>query len=293
MERYWHHLGEKPSIARVSADGYRAAVMAIGVNDKEKRDYHGTKLHIYKAITGFMRLLIRDGYKADGDLQAVRKLKPGRKFTSQTTEYPNVATVKATIEGNLTRTRGRKPFDIHLMNTLLHLYAYTGIRRMEAAALEVKDIDLETGSLLVWGKGNKRRRIPIAHTLEPVLRAWLLEWRPQSDVPWLLLQQDGTQLTENAIDGRFKRLSERGIKIKPHGLRHASATILANDGMPVPLISLMLGHRDIRITNLYLNPTESDLFEYMRGRPAVEVEVEVDAQPVTRRDKLDDFVPMF
>lgn len=261
MDWFWQHCKRSKTIANVSADNFRAAMLDIPIDNENHRDYHPKRLKMYEAVTGFMRLLIREGFKTKGDLEALKELKPRRKF-KPLRDYPTAEMVQTIIEKNLNRTRGRRTFDIEFMNTLLHLYAYTGIRKMEAAMLEVKDVSLAENALRVWGKGGKRRKIPIAPTLKPVLEKWL-KIRPESDEPYLLLQQDGSPVTGGAIACRFKRLTAAtGTRIHPHALRHSCATFLANDGMPVPLISHMLGHSDTKITELYMNVTEADLFKW-------------------------------
>lgn len=279
LGRYWQLLDEKPTVAGVSAEKFRHVMKAIGVDDAAKRDYYAVKNQIYKAITGFMRLLIRDGYKTKADLEAIKQLKPGKKYTSITKDYPDAATVLDAIRFNLNHRKGRQDFDVMLTNTLLHLYAYTGIRRMEAAALVLDDIGtividingqpVTLPALRLWGKGGKRRSVPIPKPLEEALTQWRTEWRPElpEENRLLLTQKSGKPLTANSINLRFSRLSKTfGHNLMPHGLRHACATILANEGMPVVLIQRMLGHSHIQITNTYLNPTEADLFKHFHGR---------------------------
>lgn len=279
MGRYWQHLGEKPGLQHLSAEGFRKVIADIGIDNENRRDFFGTKDHIFKALTGFMRLLVRDGHKLPSDMDAIKKLKPKPKWVDDVDDYPDETEVRDIIKFNLNRRKGRREFDIYAMNTLLHLYAYTGIRKMEAAALVIEDIGqmvLEVDgqrctadSLKIWGKGGKRRRVPIPKALGEALDIWIMNHRPRdTDSNLLLVQQDGSPMTESSINQRFARISKVfGRKVMPHGLRHACATINAMDGMPAALIQVLLGHSNIKITDRYLNPTEMDLFKYMQKKP--------------------------
>lgn len=277
IERYWKLLGKKKSLEHLSAACLREVIAKIGFDDKNKRDFYGMKFHIYKAIRGFMRLLVRDGYKTKADMDAIAATKPSKKYTEAVESYPSPLQIKQAISFNLNRIKGRRDFDIYQTNTLLHLYAYTGIRKMEAAALVVDDygtmdIDVDgqvvsVKSLRVWGKGNKRRRVPVPKALARALEVWLTEHRPESTLDNLLLTQKGTSLSESSINSKFARLSNNlGIRVMPHSIRHACATILAEEGTPTKFIQMLLGHSDIRITNRYLNSTEESLFKYFHQR---------------------------
>ncbi len=263
LGQYWRYLDETPSLAALSADKFRDCMLRIPIDESARRDFFATRLQIFKAVAGFYRLLVRDGLKTEDERRLLTAFKPRAPRYRDVPEYPDAEQFRAALDFNETWISGRTAYDRALLRALLCLYGYAGIRKMEAANLVIADIDFERASLLVWGKGGKRRRVPMHHSLAESLRDWL-KARAASAYDWLLVQACGAKMTETAIERRFSRLSHAmGIKIRPHGLRHACATVLALEGWETILIQAMLGHSSSRTTDIYLNPTERDLFRRM------------------------------
>ena len=150
---------------------------------------------------------------------------------------------------------------------LLVMLAFCGgLRCSEIATLEVGDVDLERGELQVrYGKGGKRRGVPIAAELAPVLASHLALMRHAG-------LEDG-RLVRNAVTGApvgkgyVSRLlsgamRDAGLQETGHGLRHAFAKRLleADDGRMDTLraVSRMLGHSSTTVTErIYLNGSDA------------------------------------
>lgn len=271
LQRFWQETKLKASIHAINPETMRAAYTAIGFDDGNKKDYHAVKIKIHRAVSGFSRLLVREGHKTkDQHADIIGTKPPGKKYQNDKTII-TPASLNEIIETNRAWVRGRRISDMKAGDLLIHLYAYTGIRRMEAANLMLGDVDLKEGSLRVWGKGGKRRKIPIWHKVAVVLEEWLKTYRPRSPRRNLLVNHDGLPFNENSLNDKFCRLSKVcKRKVKPHLLRHACATILSNEGMPVALIQRLLGHSNILVTQLYLDTTDADLFAWAaRQKPIV------------------------
>lgn len=143
---------------------------------------------------------------------------------------------------------------------VLHLLYGCGLRRSEAEALDLKDVDHTAGLLYVRsGKGRKRRVVPLSERVNEGLKNYRLRERWQ----WVsergsgrafLLNDRGGRMRGNTIGKRLTDLVERaGVskRITPHGLRHAIATHLLDGGMPVERVRDFLGHELLETTQLY------------------------------------------
>lgn len=152
-----------------------------------------------------------------------------------------------------------------------------GLRLQEALDLRVRDIDLEAGLINVRrGKGGTQRVVGIDQTALAVVEQWL-ECRKGTDAspsqPLFCQITDGRvgePLSQSYVRQMVKRLGTKaGIekRVHPHGLRHALATGMANEGYPIHLVQTQLGHRNLNTTAKYLArvaPTE--LASAMRNR---------------------------
>lgn len=265
LKRYWDILKDKPSIEGLNAANFKKVMASFEPDFKKKQDFYSTKMHVYKAVTGLMKILIREGYKTELDLQAIRKLLPKKTFKLKK-DFLELSEVQEALQLNKDWTRGRRDYDIQAFDVLIALYAFAGLRKMEAANLRMDQVHLEKEYLHVYGKWSKERIVPIFPVLREHINNWL-QYR-DSDSEWLVPQIDGTQLTEGAINDRFQRFKEKYPtmdKITPHALRRSCATIMAFLGMPTDLIRLMLGHEDLKTTQGYLMLNERHLLDWSKN----------------------------
>lgn len=143
---------------------------------------------------------------------------------------------------------------------LMTMYA-TGMRVSEAARLRVEDIDSKRMVIRVHqGKGKKDRYVPLSATLLQALRTY---WKKGRSTGALFpSQRGGSPLTTGSItkvcaDARKKAgLSKR---LTPHTFRHSFATHLLEAGTDLRTIQIILGHRSLRTTALYLHVAESKI----------------------------------
>jgi len=151
---------------------------------------------------------------------------------------------------------------------LLELLDATGMRVSELVALRVDDVNLETSTVRVKGKGGKERIIPIHRRAAEALRAYLEEGRkafvkdPAQQA--LFLNPRGTQLTRQGLWLIIKRYVEQaGIKaeVTPHTLRHSFATHLLEGGATLRDVQEILGHSNISTTQVYTHVTSKRLRE--------------------------------
>lgn len=138
-----------------------------------------------------------------------------------------------------------------------------GLRRMEVARLRAEHIDAQAGLIrVVEGKGGKSREVMLDRTLLAALRR---HWRTHAlPGPWLFPARDGRGgWQDHPVDlgqasHAFKKAREAaGIhrKVTLHGLRHAFATHLLDDGVDLVTLQVLLGHDRIETTSRYTQVT--------------------------------------
>ena len=143
--------------------------------------------------------------------------------------------------------------DLKEQAIVMTLYA-AGLRLNELLHLEIKDIDSSKMQIRVReGKGAKDRNVVLSWTLLEVLRRYDLRYRP---VRWLFYGRTPQQaLDERFVQRMVRRLSEKaGLRegVTTHTLRHSFATHLLEHGTELPYIQVLLGHRNVKTTMLYL-----------------------------------------
>jgi integrase/recombinase XerD len=147
------------------------------------------------------------------------------------------------------------------------LYA-SGLRVSELLGLTADRINLDVGFLIVVGKGNKERVVPLG--LEAISRVnrYLAEARPGFDrgrgSVLIFLNRRGRALSRQYFWGAVKTYAASvGITkdISPHTLRHSFATHLLAGGADLRSVQMMLGHADITTTEIYTHVDRTRLKE--------------------------------
>lgn len=134
-----------------------------------------------------------------------------------------------------------------------------GLRVSELIGLKINDIDYLEQLVLVTGKGNKQRLIPIGSEALKHTQLYLNHIRNQqaeskSGAGILFLNNRGGALSRVYVFKLIKRLAaEAGIRknVSPHTLRHSFATSLVEAGADLRAVQQMLGHKSITTTEIY------------------------------------------
>ncbi len=141
-----------------------------------------------------------------------------------------------------------------------------GLRVSELVTLEISRLFPQEGFLIVRGKGDKERMVPMSDTSIEEIDAWMtdrarLKVKP-GDENILFLNRRGGRLTRQRAFQIVKGLAEAaGIRknISPHTLRHSFATHLLEGGANLRAIQQMLGHESIATTQIYIHLDASAL----------------------------------
>ena len=144
------------------------------------------------------------------------------------------------------------------------LYA-SGLRVSELVRLETERADLAGGTLLVVGKGNKERLVPVGRDARKWIGRYLREARPGLDAArseFLFLTRRGGPMTRQRfwqlIEGYARKAGVRS-HISPHVLRHSFATHMLERGADLRSVQMLLGHADIATTQIYTHVSRTRL----------------------------------
>lgn len=137
------------------------------------------------------------------------------------------------------------------------LYA-SGARVSELCGLDLDDIDYQRNTILVLGKGNKERTIPLGNPAMKALNNWIKNARPE--------MVNGTSGEAVFLGIRGKRIDQRTVRtvvyealealegaqrLGPHALRHSAATHLLEGGADLRTVQEILGHASLATTQIY------------------------------------------
>ena len=143
-----------------------------------------------------------------------------------------------------------------------------GLRVSELINLEINKIFLEEEYIVIKGKGNKERIVPISPTAIHEIKLYLDDRRHLDIKPGeeniLFLNRRGRRLTRVMIFYIIKQLAELADirkEISPHTLRHSFATHLLEGGANLRAIQQMLGHESISTTEIYIHIDRTRLRE--------------------------------
>ncbi len=147
-------------------------------------------------------------------------------------------------------------------HAMLELLYAGGVRVSEVADARLEDLKLEMGYILVRGKGDKERMVPLGVPAQQALQQYLKNGREviakttTKSSPLLFLGTGGRRLTRQRIwqlvgaAGRASGLAP-GRHASPHMLRHSCATHMVENGADLRTVQTILGHADISTTQIY------------------------------------------
>ncbi len=248
-----------------------------GLLERFVRRLHGDGLsertvgrHI-SAVRGFFKFLVADGWREDDPAARLRTPKFGRSLPSVLRGDQVEALLAAPDRGT---PRGRRDF------AMLELLYSSGLRVSELCGLRRSDIRREPPILIVRGKGDKERVVPVTKSALDAIAAYVEDGWEQLDrgkgSPWLFVGRAGRPLTRQGFWKNLRRYALAvGIDghVSPHTLRHSFATHLLEGGADLRSVQAMLGHSDIATTEIYTHVAGERLHE-----------VHAEAHPRGKRD---------
>ncbi|MCY0859447.1 MAG: tyrosine-type recombinase/integrase [Sulfolobaceae archaeon] len=138
---------------------------------------------------------------------------------------------------------------------IVSLFLDTGLRAKELLSIKLGDIDLERNSIHITNAKNDEERVVFFTDRTKKLLINYISRQGIKDP-----EQPLFNLTYQALYRRIKRLGKKlGLDLRPHLLRHTFATLAIKKGLPVPAVQRILGHRDIKTTQIYTHLVSEDL----------------------------------
>lgn len=148
---------------------------------------------------------------------------------------------------------------------------YAGALRVsELTAARIEDLKLELGMILVRGKGDKERIVPLGGAAQKVLQAYISSARPKllagRSSPLLFVARGGRRLTRQRVWQLVAQASQAaGRHASPHMLRHSCATHMVERGADLRTVQSILGHADIATTQVYTHIAADRLNQVYRA----------------------------
>jgi len=256
-ERSLAHPGD---ISKPILERYQRHLFLLRKDNGEPLSISGQHTHLM-GVKAFFRWLARSNYilynpASDLDMPRVPKRLPRNILTAR--EADLILNIP-----DISKSAGIR--DRAIMEVLYS----TGIRRKELADLKISDIDTERGTLMViHGKGDKDRMIPIGDRAISWVRKYLNEVRPElvigvsGNYLFLNLYGEGIGVSWlSKIVADYIKQADIGKTGSCHVFRHSMATLMMENGAGIRYIQMMLGHSSLRTTQIYTQVSITKLKE--------------------------------
>ncbi len=165
------------------------------------------------------------------------------------TQYANPCQIeKKDVE--ILRQRILEDGDLRLY-AIVTLISYTGVRITEALNILLNDVCFEAKEILIRkGKGNKQRIVYLNNKVIQALRSYIKVRRTEGKS--LFVSRENDNLSRSVVNREFQKYSN---VVTPHMLRHYYCSHALDMGYTIADVANQVGHRDVRTTLLYTNPS--------------------------------------
>jgi len=155
---------------------------------------------------------------------------------------------------------------------MLEMFYGGALRVTEVVGVGVEDLKLDLGYVLVRGKGDKERMVPLGRAAQQAIAAYLKDGRPallaDRNSQHLFIARGGRRLTRQRVWQMVRAAAApTGRKVSPHMLRHSCATHMVEGGADLRTVQTILGHADIATTQIYTHVALDRLRQVYRKHP--------------------------
>ena len=214
-----------------------------------------TMSKVITALRMFFLFLQNERIREDDPMELIPRTKEPKKLP-QTIDYNAVEKILNAIDAST---------DIGYRDrTMFELIYSCGLRVSECANLRVDKYYRAEKRIVVIGKGNKERMIPVGDVAVGYLDTYIATSRAnllgKRKSPYMFISNRADGLTREEIWNRLKIYCDlAGVYSKVHTLRHSFATHLLQGGADLRSVQELLGHKDIRTTEIYTHVNTDDL----------------------------------
>ncbi|MEH6827499.1 tyrosine recombinase [Parasphingorhabdus sp.] len=216
------------------------------------------------SLRRFFGFLVEEGFRENDPSDALPR--PGLvRSLPKTLSHAEIALLFQLVAEGL----GREPVkpSVVRLSAILELLYGSGLRASELVGLQRSSITGDKPYLIIKGKGEKERLVPISQQARIAVRRW--GEFVDSKEKWLFPSRTGhisrirlfQIIREHAV-----RAGISPVKISPHVLRHAFATHLLEGGADLRALQTLLGHSDISTTQIYTHIDSARLVELVNNR---------------------------
>lgn len=218
------------------------------------------------AVRAMYKFMLSEGFVRSNPAVRLRTPKVKQRLPEVMTEEKTNRLID-TVESGKAIEKPSRERDL----AFLELLYGCGIRVSELVGINTEDLDLEQGWLLVRGKGNKEREVPVGGRASAAVQGYLPRRTPAVGEKALFLNSGGRRLSDRQVRRLVKMyaLAATGDStVHPHSFRHAYATHLLSDGADLRAIQELLGHARLSTTQKYTQVSLKDLQAvYDRAHP--------------------------
>lgn len=238
------------------------------LDDLEKRGYSpSTKSRKIASAKSFFKFMKEEGLVDENPLRNVRQPRANQSL-------PKALTIEE-VDRLLETVSVAESDEDQRDSAMVELMYAAGLRVSELVGLNLRDVDLDAGTVRAVGKGSKERVIPIYDDAADSIAEYITHSRfnhiRDESEEALFLNRRGGRLTRQTYWLRLNKLATRaGIssKITPHMLRHSFATHLLHGGASLRHVQELLGHSSIATTQIYTHLTSDHVrCEYVKAHP--------------------------
>lgn len=208
-----------------------------------------SQARVISGVKSFYRFLIYSDLIQDNPTELLEMPKPAK-------HLPEVLTIEEieAIENAIDLSSNEGQRNLAIIEVLYG----SGLRVSELVDLKISNMHIDERFMLIQGKGNKQRLVPLSDESIKQIEFWMMDRNSLNIKPgnedYLFLNRRGTKLTRVMILTIVKTLAAKaGIRktISPHTFRHSFATHLLEGGANLRAIQMLLGHESIVTTEIY------------------------------------------
>ena len=233
---------------REDVRGFLSRMFADGVRDRSVARKLSTLRHFYKYL--LLDRIVKHDPTLEIDSPRQWKVLPKALAGSE---------IEAMVNAKATGTASAgSEMDFVLAQrdqALLEVLYAGGLRVSEIVNVRLEDLKLELGHVLVRGKGDKERLVPLGRAAQDALRQYLEQGRRRllngRVSPMVFVRRGGGKLTRQRVWQMVSSASASARHASPHMLRHSCATHMVENGADLRTVQTILGHADISTSQIY------------------------------------------